>query len=99
MKSRRIKIKYDDKEEYYDTLLDVANILGYDASHIYNVLNGRKKEPFLIFNKKLVFLEYIKNENFIDMNNKSEDEIKKEIKKEYNKRAYNKRKNKLQNDL
>ncbi|ATZ80115.1 hypothetical protein BMW23_0053 [Bodo saltans virus] len=90
-KERQIKIKYDDKEEYYDTFIEVGRVLGYDASHICNVLNGRKKESYVISNKKIVFLEYVEND--IDM--EKINEIKKESKRESNRKYYLKKKEKI----
>lgn len=89
MRDKCIKIKYDDKEEIFYKLKDIAKKYNITSQHVSGILNGKTKHKFFVYNEKLVYLEYDQ------FNNEQIENYKKqqtENKRNYNKKAYEKRK-------
>lgn len=95
MKDKCVKIKYDNNEEIFYKLKDIAEKYNITAQHISGILNGKTKNKFFVYNEKLVYLEYVL---FSDEQKEQYIYQKKESKKIYNKKAYEKRKNITENE-
>ena len=101
MKHKKIKITYDNIVEIYKNKTEVAAKFNYSPQHIHNILNGLKKDNFIIYNKKILYIDYATDEECKndDLDNIDTQIINEQLKKQkriiYNKIAYEKRMNKI----
>jgi hypothetical protein len=84
MNKKLIRIKSNDIIEYYITKTEVAKKFNYTSQHIGKILNKKIKKNYIVFDDKILYIEYELDENIIKKYIKNDTEKR----SEYNKKAY-----------
>lgn len=75
MSKKIIKITCEENVEFYLKKSDIAKKYNYTPQHIGEILNGKTKKNYIVYNNKIFNLEYITDEDTIQKYSKN---IKKE---------------------
>lgn len=68
MSKKIIKVSQEENIEFFLKKIDIAKKYNYTAQYIGEILNGKTKKKFIVYNNKIYNLEYVTDNNNISNN-------------------------------